>query len=261
MGTRSAPRSSGTMPCGRSCWTRPTRQRDVEFTVERHWVSGSTVLAAWHASWIGQTDGIGRPSRRLPDGGRRRGRSDRPVPRGLDAGTGDDRVGERRIDGWRCVIRRRQRLRRAGTAQRARPGPARGRHALRLQGRDRRPRAGEERAHPAHRRRVSRRRRSRTSSNRRRSGATCRSRSSTGARSRRPAATRSARRIGLRRGLPEEVAKQITKLIRDEFPKVKSQIQGDAVRVSGKSKDDLQRIMAKLRELDETVPLQFENYR
>lgn len=34
------------------------RQRDVEFTVERHWVSGSTVLAAWHASWVGQTDGM-----------------------------------------------------------------------------------------------------------------------------------------------------------------------------------------------------------
>jgi ketosteroid isomerase-like protein len=33
------------------------RQRDVEFTVERHWVSGSTVLAAWHASWVGRTDG------------------------------------------------------------------------------------------------------------------------------------------------------------------------------------------------------------
>lgn len=33
------------------------RQRDVEFTVERHWVAGSTVLAAWHASWVGRTDG------------------------------------------------------------------------------------------------------------------------------------------------------------------------------------------------------------
>jgi ketosteroid isomerase-like protein len=32
-------------------------QRDVEFTIERHWVSGTTVLAAWHASWIGRTDG------------------------------------------------------------------------------------------------------------------------------------------------------------------------------------------------------------
>ena len=67
--------------------------------------------------------------------------------------------------------------------------------------------------------------------------------------------------IALRRGLPEDVAKRITKLIRDDFPKVKSQIQGDAVRVSGKSKDDLQRVIARLRELDEPVPLQFENYR
>ena len=65
----------------------------------------------------------------------------------------------------------------------------------------------------------------------------------------------------LRRGLPDDLAKKITKLIRDEFPKVKSQIQGDAVRVSGKSKDDLQRVIARLRGLDEAVPLQFENYR
>jgi len=68
-------------------------------------------------------------------------------------------------------------------------------------------------------------------------------------------------RIGLRRGLTDENAKKVTKLIRDEFPKVKSQIQGDAVRVSGKSRDDLQRVMARLRELDLPVPLQFENYR
>ena len=68
-------------------------------------------------------------------------------------------------------------------------------------------------------------------------------------------------RIGLRRGLPEDVAKRITKLVRDDFPKNKASIQGDAVRISGKSKDDLQRIMTRLRELDESVPLQFENYR
>ena len=67
--------------------------------------------------------------------------------------------------------------------------------------------------------------------------------------------------IKLRHGLGEVVAKRITKLIRDEFPKVKSQIQGDAVRVSAKSKDDLQRVIGRLRELDEPVPLQFENYR
>ena len=68
-------------------------------------------------------------------------------------------------------------------------------------------------------------------------------------------------RIGLRKGLPDDLARKLTKLIRDEFPKVKSQIQGDAIRVSGKSKDDLQRVITRLRELDETVPLQFQNYR
>jgi cyclic-di-GMP-binding protein len=67
--------------------------------------------------------------------------------------------------------------------------------------------------------------------------------------------------VGLRRGLPEDVAKRISKLIRDDFPKCKAQIQGDAVRVSGKSRDDLQRVIGRLRELDELVPLQFENYR
>ncbi len=68
-------------------------------------------------------------------------------------------------------------------------------------------------------------------------------------------------KIALRHGLPEDLAKRLQKLIRDEFPKVKSQIQGDAVRVSGKSKDDLQRVIVRLRGLDEVVELQFENYR
>jgi len=67
--------------------------------------------------------------------------------------------------------------------------------------------------------------------------------------------------IGLRRGLTDEIAKRISKLIRDEFPKVKPSIQGDAVRVSGKSKDELQKVITRLRELDEPVPLQFQNYR
>ena len=67
--------------------------------------------------------------------------------------------------------------------------------------------------------------------------------------------------IALRRGLTDELAKKLGRLIRDEFPKVKSQIQGDALRVSGKNKDDLQRVIARLRELDESVPLQFQNYR
>ncbi len=67
--------------------------------------------------------------------------------------------------------------------------------------------------------------------------------------------------IKLRKGLNDELAKKLSKLIRDEFPKVKPSIQGDALRVSGKSKDDLQRVITRLRELDEAVPLQFQNYR
>lgn len=70
-------------------------------------------------------------------------------------------------------------------------------------------------------------------------------------------------KVILRKGLTEELAKKISKLIRDEFPKCKSQIQGDAVRVTAKSKDDLQRVIARLKEEGESypLPLQFQNYR
>jgi len=67
--------------------------------------------------------------------------------------------------------------------------------------------------------------------------------------------------IILRRGLPDDLARKLVKLIRDEFPKVQPRVQGDAIRVASKSKDDLQRVIVRLRELDEAVPLQFENYR
>ena len=70
-------------------------------------------------------------------------------------------------------------------------------------------------------------------------------------------------RAGLRRGLPEDVARKVSKLIRDEFPKLHGQIQGDAVRVSGKSKDELQALIARLREISDDFPvaLQYTNYR
>lgn len=68
-------------------------------------------------------------------------------------------------------------------------------------------------------------------------------------------------RIGLQRGLSSEQAKEISKLIRDRFPKVKPTIQGDAVRVIGKSKDELQAVITHLRGLDYAVALQFINYR
>ncbi len=67
--------------------------------------------------------------------------------------------------------------------------------------------------------------------------------------------------IGLHRGLTSEQAKEIAKMVREQFPKVKPAIQGDAVRVSGKSKDELQGVISHLRGLDYAVALQFINYR
>ena len=67
--------------------------------------------------------------------------------------------------------------------------------------------------------------------------------------------------ITLRRGLDEVLARKLSKMIREEFPKSKPQIQGDAIRVFGKSRDDLQRVITRLKELDEPVALQFTNYR
>ncbi|CAM3932423.1 YajQ family cyclic di-GMP-binding protein [Paenibacillus alkaliterrae] len=68
-------------------------------------------------------------------------------------------------------------------------------------------------------------------------------------------------RIKLRQGIEQDVSKKINILIRDSKLKVKSQIQGDQVRVSGKSLDDLQAVMKLLREADLPVELQFTNYR
>jgi uncharacterized protein YajQ (UPF0234 family) len=67
--------------------------------------------------------------------------------------------------------------------------------------------------------------------------------------------------IKLKKGIPDYLAKQITKQIRAEFKKVAPQIQGDAIRVSAKNKDDLQQVIQTLKELDFPVALQFVNYR
>lgn len=67
--------------------------------------------------------------------------------------------------------------------------------------------------------------------------------------------------IKLRKGISQEIAKQITKLIRDEIKKVQASIQGDAVRVSAKSKDDLQLVIQRLKQEEFPVALQFNNYR
>lgn len=68
-------------------------------------------------------------------------------------------------------------------------------------------------------------------------------------------------RITLKRGISQELAREITKLVRDTVPKAKAQIQGDAVRVSSKSRDDLQRVIAAVKAKNYDVPLQFQNYR
>jgi uncharacterized protein YajQ (UPF0234 family) len=66
----------------------------------------------------------------------------------------------------------------------------------------------------------------------------------------------------LKEGISSENAKKIAKIIRDEGPKsVKSQIQGDELRVTSKSRDDLQSIQRLLKEKDLDVALQFTNYR
>ena len=66
----------------------------------------------------------------------------------------------------------------------------------------------------------------------------------------------------IKQGIGQDDAKKIAKIIRDEGPKgVQAQIQGDQLRVSGKKKDDLQTVIALLKQADFDVPLQFTNYR
>lgn len=67
--------------------------------------------------------------------------------------------------------------------------------------------------------------------------------------------------ITLKRGMSQDMAKQVSKLIRDNLKKVTASIQGDAVRVSGKSKDDLQQAMQLVKQEDWPLALQFTNYR
>jgi hypothetical protein len=67
--------------------------------------------------------------------------------------------------------------------------------------------------------------------------------------------------VPFKQGLDQEKAKKVTALIRDVHPKAKTQIQGDAVRVTSNSKDDLQDVMQLLREQDFDFPLSFNNFR
>jgi uncharacterized protein YajQ (UPF0234 family) len=68
-------------------------------------------------------------------------------------------------------------------------------------------------------------------------------------------------KIGLQQGIPIDKAKEIVRLVKDSKIKVQAAIQEDQVRVSGKSLDDLQRVMALVREKDLGIAVQFTNRR
>jgi uncharacterized protein YajQ (UPF0234 family) len=72
---------------------------------------------------------------------------------------------------------------------------------------------------------------------------------------------KTTKEVPFKQGLDQDKAKKITKLVRDELPKVKTQIQGDAVRVTSGSKDDLQTVMQLVRSQDFDFPMNFTNYR
>lgn len=67
--------------------------------------------------------------------------------------------------------------------------------------------------------------------------------------------------VKLREGIGDDIAKKISKEIRDNFKKVTAQIQGDVIRVQSKSRDDLQAVITHVQSQDYPVALQFTNYR
>ena len=72
---------------------------------------------------------------------------------------------------------------------------------------------------------------------------------------------KTTKEVPFKQGLDQEKAQKITSLIRDSLPKVKTQIQGDTVRVTSGSKDDLQAVMQLLKSQDFDFPIAFTNYR
>ncbi|MFN2462377.1 MAG: YajQ family cyclic di-GMP-binding protein [Candidatus Dormibacteria bacterium] len=68
-------------------------------------------------------------------------------------------------------------------------------------------------------------------------------------------------KVKLRAGLSDDLARDVVKRIKAGLPKLQSRIEGDKVRVTGKSRDDLQAAIKLLREAELEVPLQFTNYR
>ena len=67
--------------------------------------------------------------------------------------------------------------------------------------------------------------------------------------------------VAVRQGIDQVIAKKMVKIIKDSKVKVQTAIQGDKVRVSGKKRDDLQKVMSLLRDAKLGIPVQFENFR
>jgi cyclic-di-GMP-binding protein len=77
-----------------------------------------------------------------------------------------------------------------------------------------------------------------------------------------PAAKGTVRQtVKIIQGIPDEKAKQISKFVRGTIPKAQTQIQGSQLRVSAKSKDDLQKAIQAVKAEDFGLALQFTNYR
>lgn len=72
---------------------------------------------------------------------------------------------------------------------------------------------------------------------------------------------KTSQEIRFKSGLKGDDAKKITKLIRDSYPKVKTQIQGEEIRITSPKKDELQAVMNLLRKQDYDFPLNFVNFR
>jgi uncharacterized protein YajQ (UPF0234 family) len=67
--------------------------------------------------------------------------------------------------------------------------------------------------------------------------------------------------VKIQQGIESELARKIVKLVKETKIKVQTAIQGEKLRVTGKSRDDLQQVIAMLRDADLGIPLQFENFR
>ena len=67
--------------------------------------------------------------------------------------------------------------------------------------------------------------------------------------------------FGLKQGIDRDTAKKMVKMVKDSRLKVQAQINGPKLRITGKKRDDLQRVIATLKEAKLDVPLQFDNFR